>query len=480
MKHSIQYKILIPFLLVILIGMTSLIVVLYNINEQNTYQTISDDMISARKSQELYLRQYFLINNLEFNSRSLLDESDNISRSLSSQEGNSVMIYPYTSANDTLLPSDQDFSLALNGKTAYTVGFDSNTVTATLSFPIQIDNNIIGVIRYDKDYTDQFNNNKSFILIIGFFAAIIFLAMIITSYFISRHLVKPIKRLTISSDQISKGNYDLDIDLDSDDEIGELASSFKVMANTVKEQIEIIEKDRDQIKEAQEQTKSFFDNVTHELKTPLTTILGYTQVIKDNGFTDKAFFDKGTSYILREGKRLNNLVIDILNVSRTSSSSYEFKFEQVNLTKLLKQTCDEMRIEADKHNIIIDDIIEDNLIMRGDIHGIKEVITNIIDNSIKYGYTNSTIKVTALAKGPLTLITIKDKGIGIPEKDIKNIFEPFYRVSGNHPRTGGSTGLGLSIVKNIIEIHGGTIDIKSLVNHGTEVNISLEGGLYEE
>lgn len=475
MKHSIQYKILIPFLLVIFIGMTSLIAILYNINEQNTYQTISDDMVRARKNQELYLKQYFLINNLEFNHLSLNKKLDSISRSLSAQEGNNIRIYPYPSENDTPLPSDEDFSLALNGDTAYTVNFGSDTVTATLSFPIQIDNNIIGIIRYNKDYTEHFNNNNRFIMIIGLFAASIFLAMLVTSYFISKRLVKPIKRLIISSDQISKGNYNLDINISSRDEIGELANRFKSMANTVKEQIEIIETDRDQIKEAQQQTKSFFDNVTHEFKTPLTTILGYTQVIKDNGFSDKAFFDKGTSYIIREGNRLNNLVIDILNVSRTTSHNHELKFEQVNLTKMLRQTCDEMRIEANKYNIIIEESIENNLITKGDIHKLKEVIINLIDNSIKYGNADSTIKVTAFAKGSLILIIIKDKGIGIPEKDIKNLFEPFYRVPGNYPRTGGSTGLGLSIVKSIIEIHGGTIDIKSQVNHGTEVNISLGG-----
>lgn len=482
MKYSIQYKILIPFLLVIFIGMTSLIAVLYNINEQNTYQTISDDMISARKSQELYLRQYFLINNLEFNEISLINESENISKSLSVQAGSNINVFPHSLESEIHIPDDllhnQDFSLALNGDTAYTVHFDSDTVTAILSFPIQIDDNIIGIVRYDKDYTDHFNSNNRFIIIVGLFAGGIFLAMLITSYFISRQLVKPIKCLITNSEQISKGNYDLDISISSSDEIGELASRFKTMANTVKNQIEIIEKDRDQIKETQQQTKLFFDNVTHELKTPLTTIIGYAQVIKDNGFSDKAFFDKGTSYIIREGKHLNNLVIDILNVSRTSSDSHEYKFEEIDLTKLLEQTCDEMRIEADKYNIIIDETIKDNLIIRGDAQRLKEVITNIIDNSIKYGNTNSTIKVTALAKGPLILITIKDQGIGIPEKDIKNIFEPFYRVPGNHPRTGNSSGLGLSIVKGIIETHGGTIDIKSQVNYGTEVKISLGDDSY--
>lgn len=408
-----------------------------------------------------------------------MNESDSISRSLSRQEGNKVKIYPYPLENDLHLPSDQDFSFALNGNTAYTINFSQGAVTATLSFPIQIENKIIGIMRYNKDYTDQFNSNKRFIFITCLFATSIFLAMLITSYFISRRIVKPIKGLIASSNEISKGNYDLDMDINSKDEIGELAGSFKVMANTVKGQIEIIEKDRDRIKEVQQQTKSFFDNVTHELKTPLTTILGYTQVIKENGFSDKAFFDKGTSYIIREGKRLNNLVIDILNVSRATSKSHDLNFQELDLTKMIRQACDEMRLEANKYDIVIEEAIKDNLIIRGDIHRLKEVITNIIDNAIKYSNSKSTITVTAFTKGSLTLITVKDQGIGIPEEDIKNLFEPFYRVAGNYPRRGGSTGLGLSIVKSIIEMHNGFIDIKSLVNHGTEVNISLGGDLYE-
>lgn len=475
MKQSIQYKILLPFLLVLFIGMVSLIFVLYNINEQNAYLTIKNDMISARRNQELFLRQYFLINNLEISHLSLINESDSISKSLSARLGSDVRVYPNISSDTIDLPKDEGFSLALEGDTAYTVFFDRGRVTATISFPIQIEGKIIGIMTYSKDYTDLFNNNSRFLLITGLFAAAIFLAMLITSYLISGHLVKPIKSLIRNTDQISKGKYDLDIDIDSRDEIGELANKFEDMAKTVKRQIEIIEKDRDEIRETQEQTKSFFDNVTHELKTPLTTILGYAQVIKENGFTDREFFDRGTSYIINEGQRLNDLVMDILNASRTSSNLGEYDFQELDLTELLRQTCDEMRIDAGQYDIQIDDEIQDNLLIRGDRDRLKEVITNLLDNSIKYGYTNSTIRVVAFSKGPLTFITIKDRGIGIPEKDLDRIFEPFYRVSGNAPKRGGSTGLGLSIVKNIIEIHGGAIDIKSQVNQGTEVNISLGG-----
>ncbi len=495
MNKSIQYKILLPFLLLIFIGMVSLIAVLYSINEQNTYQIISDDMIYARQNQALYLKQYFLVNNLEFDSASLAKESDTISRSLSLQESANIKIYPYPIEKESHLSSDKDFSLASNGETAYTIDFSQNAVFATLSFPIQIDDNIIGIMRYSKDYTEHFTNNKNFIVIIGLFSTSILLAMLIISYFISRQLVKPIKRLIVSSEEISKGNYDIDIDIKSKDEIGELACRFQVMANTVSDQIDVIKKDRDRLKEAQEQSKLFFDNVTHELKTPLTTILGYTQVIKENGFNDKAFFDKGTDYIIREGKRLNNLVIEILNLSKANSSSYVLNLQTLNLTNLLRQTCDEMRIESDKYKITIDDDIQDGLIINGDIYQLKKVFTNLIDNSIKYSQANcseakynktnyspanSPIKVTAISKNSLVFVTIEDNGIGIPEKDIDNLFEPFYRASNNNSKKDGSTGLGLYIVKSIIEIHGGTIKILSQINQGTEVNISLGGNLNEK
>lgn len=481
MRYSIQYKIFIPFSIVIFIGLASLIFVAHDINEQNTSQIIDDDMITARKTLDLYLRQYFLIHNLELNKISIESEAEKISKGLSPQIEGNVEIYVFKEKSEDYPLSkgdtrNEDFFRALEGETAYTINYEENEAIVTLSYPIESNNgNIIGIIRYSKDYTEHFNYNKRFKNVINFFAVTIFILIFFTSFFLSRQLTKPIRELIKGSQQISLGNFQMDIDVNSQDEIGELADRFKIMAERIKEQIGIIEKDRDALKEVQAQSKSFFDNVTHELKTPLTTILGYAQVLKENGFCDKDFFDKGTSYIIRESKRLNQLVIEILELSKASSMDFSYHFDKVDLSELIKDTCDEMRIKGKKYNIMICYDLQENLILKGDNNKLKEVLINLIDNAIKYGKVNSSIHVEAYRDREIIILKVKDEGEGISEEHIKKLFEPFYRVSPKTSKERGSTGLGLSIVKNIVESHKGTIDIKSKLHQGTEITITFGG-----
>jgi signal transduction histidine kinase len=300
----------------------------------------------------------------------------------------------------------------------------------------------------------------------------------LTSFILSKRITNPIRKLTRSTEQLSAGDFHLHINIDSKDEIGELANRFTQMALRIKEQIEIIESDRDALKEAQLQSKTFFDNVTHELKTPLTTILGYAQVMKDNGFHDKDFFEKGTSYIIKESQRLNQMVIEIIELSKASSNGIGYYFERVDLSVLIKETCDEMRLKGKKYSISIHCEVADHLFMNGDRNKLKEVLINLIDNSIKYSRVNSIIRVEAIQEETTITLKVIDQGEGIPDKYLNNIFEPFFRIQKKDIREKGSAGLGLSIVKSIVDKHGGIIEIKSKLNEGTEVNISFKGELH--
>ncbi|WP_273226987.1 sensor histidine kinase [Geosporobacter ferrireducens] len=460
--------------------MTSLLFVSYNINKQNTLQVVEKDMIGDRKSLDLYLRQYFLINNLELNKISLEAEAEKLSKGLSAQIGSMIEINSLTGKNgrdflEEEIALEEDFLRALLGETAYTISHEENRVFVTLSYPIELNKNIIGIMRSTKDYTELFNYNRRFNNVINYFAIAIFVLIFLTSFYLSRQLTKPIRQLIKGSEQISTGDYNLNININSPDEIGELADRFKFMAQRIKEQIEIIQGDRDKLKEVQAQSKVFFDNVTHELKTPLTTIMGYAQVLKENGFSDKDFFDKGTSYIINESKRLNKLVIEILELSKTATMDFSYHYEKVNLTELIAETCDEMKMKGKKYNIAIHYSLQKDLFLKGDKNKLKEVLINLLDNAIKYGRVNSSIDVDAYRQDGAIIIKIKDQGEGISEKHINKIFEPFYRISSNTSKEKGSAGLGLTIVKNIIENHGGTIDIKSKLNEGTVVIIVFGG-----
>lgn len=480
MKYSIQNKLLLWFSIIIFIGLSSIIFVSYKITEQNTERIIQTDMITVKKNLDLYLKQYFLIRNKDFNETNFLDIADDISKELSSEIGNSVDIYNNSGEKiSNFLTQDKlksdDIAKAVNKQIAYSINYSGNKVIVSLSYSVEKDSKTIGIVRYTKDYSELYAYNSRFKNIINIFAGIIFVIVFIVSIIISKQIAKPIIELTKNSEEVSKGNYDININTNSNDEIGELSKRFKIMIDRIKDQINIIKKERDNLKEAQKQNKTFFDNVTHELKTPLTTILGYAQLIKENEFTDKEFFDKGTSYIIDESKRLNNMVVEILELSTATSKDMSYNFEQVNLSNIINSTCEEMNIKSRKYNININANITDNLFLNGDGSKLKEVFVNLIDNSIKYGNVNSIIEVNAKREENDIYISIRDCGEGIAEEHINNLFEPFYRISKKKSREKGSAGLGLSIVKNIVENHGGSININSEVGTGTEAIIIFKG-----
>lgn len=481
MKNSIQSKILISFSIIIYIGLSALLVVSYKLTEQNNNNIIYSDMVGAKKNMDQYLKQYFLINNIVLNEASLITNADDISRQLSSSFEDNVDIYnlsgnkiSHNLEQNTTEDKKEDLANAMKGKISYATTFYGNKTKISLSYPIEVNSNYIGILRYTKDYTQLFNSSKRFRDVISIFAIVIFSLVFIVASILSRQITKPIKRLEETSEEVASGNFDISIDVNSDDEIGDLAKRFEMMIKKIKEQIKIIEEDRDMLKESEAQNKIFFDNVTHELKTPITVIMGYAQAIQENDITDKKLFNKSISYIFNESKRLNNMVVDLLELSKTSSMNFSYNFEKVDIGELVRMTSDEMNIKGKKYNIDICCSTMENLFLSGDRDRLKEVIINLIDNSIKYGSVNSKIEVSVYKENNIIFIKVKDEGEGISEESIEKLFDPFYRVSKKASRELGSAGLGLTIVKNIVEKHGGSIEIKSKINEGTEVIIGFE------
>ncbi|MBN7575533.1 sensor histidine kinase [Clostridium sp. 2-1] len=482
MKNSIQSKILISFSIIIYIGLSILLFASYKLTEQNDNNIVYADMIEAKKNMDQYLRQYFLINNIDFNEASIIANANDISVQLSSIVGDNAEIYNLngneishnSEKNNIENDNNKDLTDAMNGKISYVTTFYGDKAKVSLSYPIEVDENYIGILRYTKDYTQLFNSTKRFRYVINILVIVIFSMVFIAAAIISRRITKPIKKLEEITEEISNGNFDINIDVNSDDEIGDLAKRFKMMVKKIEEQIEIIRGDRDMLKELQAQNKIFFDNVTHELKTPITVIMGYAQAIQDNEITNKKLFDKSIAYIFNESKRLNNMVVELLELSKTSSTNFSYHFENVDISELIRMTTDEMKIKGKKYNINICCSVMDNLLLKGDRERLKEVLINLIDNSIKYGKVNSKVEVSAYKESNTILIRVKDEGEGISEENIEKLFEPFYRASKKISRELGSAGLGLTIVKSIIEKHGGNIEVKSKINEGTEVIIRFE------
>lgn len=222
--------------------------------------------------------------------------------------------------------------------------------------------------------------------------------------------------------------------------------------------------------------REFVANVSHELKTPLTSIKGYSETIIAGGLNAEEQM-QFTKVINNEANRMNKLVGDLLKLSRFDYQKNNWNRTKFNLDDLAKKVVDKMTNLAEKKNHKLNCVI--NAVppqILADKDAIDQVITNLVSNSIKYTPDGGEITVYIGAISGKTYLKVIDTGIGITEKDLSRIFERFYRVDKARSREMGGTGLGLSIVKEIVDGNGGTIEIKSEVGQGTEVIIIFEVG----
>ncbi len=480
MNNSITNKIMIFFLVIIFFIIFS--IVTYSNSSLNKIigYLIENEIKETAKSINLYLEQYFKLNEMEFNKVSFAEESNEISRDLTYRLDKTVyiynnkgkLIYPKTKRRNWL-KFTEDMENAISGELSYTIEYKSNKGLVYVSYPVKKDDNLVGIIRFVSDYTPLFEQTSSFIRNILIFSILVFVFSIIIAYIISKQITLPIKKLANKTKEVTNGNFDVNIDIKSEDELGMLASDFNLMLNTINTQIKTIKNDRDNLKELSEKQKKFFDNVTHELKTPMTTIIGYSEIIKDNQFTDKEFFNKAINRIISESNRLNRMIVQLLDISKNSNKNFDYELKKLDISIIIKNMCEDMTYKAKKYNMIIEYDIENDIKLIANEDKVKEIIINLIDNSIKYGKVNSTIYVNAYNDGKYVDISVIDSGEGIDESEIENILSPFYRVSKSETRELGSTGLGLAIVKSIVESYSGEINIKSELNKGTKVSIKL-------
>ncbi|WP_242860984.1 HAMP domain-containing sensor histidine kinase [Clostridium scatologenes] len=238
--------------------------------------------------------------------------------------------------------------------------------------------------------------------------------------------------------------------------------------------IVIILQDISEIKHLEKMRSEFVANVSHELKTPLTTIIGFVDTLKKKAGEDKEKRQRFLGIISEEVERLKRLIEDILLLSHLENKSSSNDLEEVNIYKELDDILYMLTPSANKKSICINLIIDRNFTLYVKSKDwFKQAIMNLIDNAIKYTQPEGHINVLAYIKGDNAFIIVKDNGVGIPEEDISRVFERFYRVDKSRSRSEGGTGLGLAIVKHIVSELDGSIYLNSELNKGSEFIIQL-------
>ncbi len=219
--------------------------------------------------------------------------------------------------------------------------------------------------------------------------------------------------------------------------------------------------------------KEFVADVSHELKTPITSIMGYADTLLEEDY-DKETQTKFLNVISSEARRMAKLVSDLLTLSRYDSKQIKAEEVEFDLGELVKKCQEKLKFEIESKNHNIECFVTASVPpVKADKDGIERVVLNILSNAVKYTPENGTIKVYVGFVYSDAYIKVIDNGIGIPEEDLSRIFERFYRVDKARTREMGGTGLGLSIAKEILNQNKGSIDIKSEVGKGTEVVIRL-------
>ncbi|MFD0589678.1 ATP-binding protein [Paenibacillus sp. GCM10027627] len=474
--RSIRTKFVVGFFLIFSVSFLLLNQTVISIIQSSNQSIITDDLIKLKKTGNSYVRQAFMINHFSNDDIYFGQMAKEIIGDL--HYATSSHVSAYTVSGELLHATDpnlftgaegDDLKQALSGKTAYTIAYDKGTASVFFSYPVVIDGVKVGILRYSQPFDLLYEQSDRILNAIFYIALAIFAAAFLFSYLLSRHISIPLSRLAAASTEVMKGNLEVNLAMNRHDEIGRLANNFNDMIGQIRSQIGKIERDRDRLEKLHLQGKHFFDNVTHELKTPLTSILGYAEMIRENGESDPAFFQKGMKHIVDESQRLHGMVISLLETSK-EQEGWEEK-GRVEAGQLLKDVCEAMAFKAQRYKKTIRIEAESGLYVQAQPDKLRQLFINLIDNAIKYSYDHADIAVKAvMEEGGIIRIGLSNPSDPIAPERLAHIFEAFH-VGDRSSKEQGSVGLGLSIAKSIVDEMGG--DIRMLSENG-ETSITVE------
>jgi len=229
------------------------------------------------------------------------------------------------------------------------------------------------------------------------------------------------------------------------------------------------------LKKNEEFRREFLGNVSHELKTPITTIQGYVLTLLDGGLHDDAINEKYLERAAKNIERLIEIVNDLDEISKLESGAISMNFEHFNFSSLVKDVFESMEMKAEKRDIVLEyrNESDSRIMVNADQSQIRQVLVNLVDNSLKYGNRFGSTTISVFDMDEYYLVEVSDNGTGIDQADLPRIFERFYRADKSRSRKLGGTGLGLAIVKHIVEAHQQTIHVRSKIDVGTTFSFTL-------
>ncbi len=457
--RSIKKRLAGNFILVIVITVFILEIFLVNAVKRYYYKNIEDMMSNQIKFSSDFYSKYFSTSSLE---DIVIDDIDVFWQQTNAQVQilnlDGYILMDSIGVNNPEKLDTIDVKKALNGEKGTwigNVGYDTEPVMA-VSYPIKSDGKNIGIIRFItslRETNRSIKNISKLFILIG--VIVIFISAMV-SLFLANTIVKPLEEVTEVAEKMASGQLKVRNKKRFNDEIGKLSDTLNYMAE------ELLKK---------EQLKNdFVSSISHELRTPLTSIKGWAITLKSEELNDEQLLKDGLDIIEKESDRLTLMVEDLLDFSKFISGRITLTKEEIDIRDTVNQMEKQLMPKAKANNIDFKVICSENIpIIVADENRIKQVLINLIDNAFKYTSEEGEVIFSADYKDGFIEICVKDNGLGISEEELPYIKEKFYKGYNSS----ASSGLGLSICDEIVNLHNGQLIIESEKDIGTKVFVKL-------
>lgn len=465
MKHTLYPKLLGGYLIYGLIGFLIIATFTYH---------ITFDYLERRDAANLYRESALISSNYAenyFNRSTTLEElrlqlstlSSYLSGTIWIVDTQGTILLNTTSSNSSETTEKiADFDVTDFGNRYYQMGtfydyFQSDMLS--VFSPITVNYKVRGYVIIHKPTSNIVSFANSLITLSYQTLALLFVAAFVVLALFTYVVYIPIRKIAKGANEYASGNFNAKIDVHSNDEIGYLAASLNYMAN----ELNTLEEDQ----------RKFVSNVSHDFRSPLTSIKGYVEAMLD-GTIPPELQEKYLNIILFETERLNKLTKSLLELNKFGSHGIMLDITDFDINATIKTTALTFEGSCTEKHIMFDLILSgENLYVSADMSKIQQVLYNLIDNAIKFSHANSVITIETTEKNEKVFVSVKDTGIGIPKDSIKKIWERFYKTDLSRGKDKKGTGLGLSIVKEIIQAHGENINCISTEGVGTEFIFTL-------
>ena len=355
-----------------------------------------------------------------------------------------------------------DFDPTATGDSYYMVGnffqfFEQNTISVIA--PITSDYKVKAYVAIHC-FTDAIETTTNEMLGIFYVVyVIIFMLSMVILIFFTEIVYLPLRKITYATEQYASGNMHYEFQIDSDDEIGYLAACLNYLAG--------------EIAHAEDDQKKFVANISHDFRSPLTSIKGYIEAMMD-GTIPPEMYEKYLTIVLNETERLTKLTNSLLTLNNMNTRGMLLDITDFDINQVIRQTAATFEGTCQKKNLAIEMLLTgESFFVTADIEKMKQVLYNLIDNAIKFSHHDCVIKIETSEKKKKLFVSIKDTGIGIPKDEIKLIWDRFYKSDSSRGKDKKGTGLGLAIVKEIIHAHNEHINVISTEGVGTEFIFSI-------